>query len=304
MDNRPIIGLAAITRSVKKGKKQIMSNQPPRNDPSEDPTRMVDSTRPEDKLPLPERMPRRGYEGQRRMNPPSPQYTDSYPSQSSPPAAPPPPGPSRYTGPQRPVEAAPMRRVSTAPRSKKDSGLYLPWWSLVVLILVVGGGAILLLAMVLNAGENFILGDQTPQVIVVTNALTGNVVGQPTTNTTGQTFTTPGSVPPTAQLINTSVPTAQPTQTGIPGVTTGCPLGAIVEVVGTAPTGLSIRNEPQQGNNILSVAPDGEQFTIVGGPQTSVAVDGTSLEFCQVEGITNPDRAGWAARQYLAQINP
>lgn len=280
-----------------------MSNQPPPTDPSEDPTRMFDSTRPEEKLPLPERMPRRGYESQRRMSPPPPQYSEPYPPPSSPPpAAPPPLGPSRYTGGQRPVEAVPVR-VPKAPRSKKDSGLYLPWWSLVVLILIVGGGAVLLLAFALNAGENFILGDQTPQVIVVTNALTGNTVGQPTNNTNVQPVTTPGSVPPSAQPINTPVPTAPPTQTGIPGVTTGCPLGALVEVVGTAPTGLSIRSEPQQGQNILSVAPDGEQFTIVGGPQTSVAVDGTSLEFCQVEGITNPNRKGWAARQYLAEVN-
>ncbi|MBI5928097.1 MAG: SH3 domain-containing protein [Chloroflexi bacterium] len=276
-----------------------MSDQPPRNDPSEDPTRMFDATRPEEKLPLPERMPRRGYEGQRRMSPPPAQTTGSYPPPGSPPPAAPPPAPSRYSGGQRPAEAPAVQHVPRAPRSKKDSGLYLPWWSLVVLILVVGGGALLLLMIVLNAGENFILGDQTPQVIVVTNALTGNTVGQHANPTNAQA---PGSVPPTAQPISTAVPTAQPTQTGIPGVSTGCPIGLVVEVVGTAPTGLSIRSEPQQGQNILSVAPDGEQFTIVAGPQVSVAVDGTSLEFCQVEGITNTNRQGWAARQYLAEV--
>jgi hypothetical protein len=281
-----------------------MSDQPPHNDPAEDPTRMFDPSRPEEKLPLPERMPRRGYEGQRRMSPPPPAAAPNYaPPPSSPPAAPP-PGPSRYgAAGQRPVEAAPVR-IPPPPRSKKDSGLYLPWWSLLVLILVVGGGAVLLLMFVLNAGENFVLGDQTPQVIVVTNALTGNTVGQPSNTTNVQPpVTTPGGVAPSAQPINTTVPTAAPTETNIPGVTTGCPIGAVVEVVGTAPTGLSIRSEPQQGQNILSVAPDGEQFTIVAGPQTSVAVDGTSLEFCQVEGITNTNRQGWAARQYLAEVN-
>jgi hypothetical protein len=198
-----------------------------------------------------------------------------------------------------------MARAPRPPRSKRDSGLYLPWWSLLVLILVVGVGAVAMLLTVLNLGESFVLGDQTPQVIVVTNALQGNNVGSAPGITGNQPplAVTPGSVPPSAVPILSPVPTAEPTRTPLPGVTTGCPQNATLEVVGTAPTGLSIRAEPVQGNNILSVAPDGERFLVVGGPEVTTGVNGVSIEWCQVEGITNPDRKGWAARQYLAEVN-
>jgi hypothetical protein len=43
----------------------LMSDDPTRYDPYEDPTRREQATRPEEKLPLPEQpIPRRGYEGQ------------------------------------------------------------------------------------------------------------------------------------------------------------------------------------------------------------------------------------------------
>jgi hypothetical protein len=187
------------------------------------------------------------------------------------------------------------------PRSKEDSGLYLPWWSLVILIVVVGAGAILLLLAALNFGESFVLGDQTPQVIVVTNALqANNAAAQGGVNP--PPVVTPGGVPPTAAPIASAVPTAEPSRTALPGVTTGCPLNGVMEVVGTAPVGLSIRSEPRQGNNILAVAQDGERFRIVGGPQNTTGVGGVSIEWCEVEGITNENRTGWAARQYLAEV--
>jgi hypothetical protein len=76
----------------------------------------------------------------------------------------------------------------------------------------------------------------------------------------------------------------------------------VVEVVGTDGVPLIIREEPRQGDNIQSLAAVNERLRIIDGPQTSTAVDGSLLEWCKVEGVTVPGRLGWAARQFLAEV--
>jgi hypothetical protein len=170
----------------------------------------------------------------------------------------------------------------------------------VLLILVVGIGAFGLLYIVIQTGAGLIPGDQTPRVVVVTNADLGNF-----NNTSGGNTTVnqgpPGSIPTTLAPITTAVPIAEPTATP-PGVTTGCPLDTVVEVVGVAPNPLLIRPEPRQDDNWTSQALEGEQLRIVGGPETSNGVSGT-LEWCQVAGVTNPVHSGWAARDYLVIVS-
>lgn len=164
--------------------------------------------------------------------------------------------------------------------------------------MVVGVGAFGLLYVVIQTGAGLIPGDQTPRVVVVTNSREENFNAGGNTNANQGP---PGSIPTTLAPIATAVPIAEPTAT-LPGVTTGCPIDAIVAVVGVDPQPLSIRSEPRQADNITSVAQEGEQLKIVGGPQTSAGTDGT-LEWCQVEGVTNPVHSGWAARDYLVIVN-
>lgn len=285
----------------------------------EDPTRMMESTSPIGKKP-PAELPRRGYE--RPMAPPPPP-PDRYPPPnpppvqsytSPPPRSTPPAGtyPEGYSPPYQPVTAPPpvspvrrATRVTTEPPPvrRKDSGFYLPWWSLVILVIVVGLGAFGMLYVVSTLADGLVLGDQTPEFIVVTTQPLNN----PATSGNGQNPVVqtqpPGFIPPTAQPIQTTpVPQAQPSPTNIPGVTLGCPLNAVVQVVGTGTTGLSIRSEPIQGENIKLIARDGELFTIIEGPQVSTGVGG-QIEFCRVQGAeaANRDVDGWAARQYLAE---
>ena len=270
-----------------------------------------DATRSSESTPIqkrPRELPRRGYEGAPRpMSPPPPPPIS--PSRSSFSSSPPPPHePERGYQPRvEPVieqPPPPPARASYAeyarrPRrqSKSDSGLYLPWWSLVLLIMVVGVGAFGLLYIVLQTGSS-LTGNQTPRVVVVTNSRqdefnnsgSGNVNQGP-----------PGSIPTTLAPIATAVPIAVPTATP-PGVTTGCPLDTIVEVVGVSPNPLLIRPEPRQDDNWTSQALEGEQLRIVGGPETSTGLSGT-LEWCQVAGVTNPVHSGWAARDYLVIVS-
>ncbi len=253
----------------------------------------------------PRQLPRRGYEEQRRTMSPPPPPLESQRMRGIP-TEPPPPLPPQQP-PPRPVVRGNVPPVMMDPRpgprrrSNRDSGLYLPWWSLVILVVVAGVSAFGLLWLVMNLGSGLIPGDQTPQVIVVTNALPGNnpgVVGPAGVQPTA----VPGSIPATSITVPSAVPAAQPTETSLPGVTQGCPLNATVEVVGTEGLPLLIRVGPSQVELVQAHAEEGEWLRIVGGPQTSTSVGGDELEWCQVEGVTVPSRDGWAARQFLSII--
>lgn len=277
----------------------------PEDDIPEDATRTSEST-PIQKRPR--ELPRRGYEGSPRpmSPPPPPPISPSRPSFSA--APPQPPQRPAYQEQVEPVVEKPPPPPSRAAytrrprRNKSDSGLYLPWWSLVLLIVVVGAGAFGLLYAVIQTGAGFIPGNQTPRVVVVTNS---NPTGFSSNNGGGSNTNVnqgpPGSIPTTLAPITTAVPIAEPTASP-PGVTSGCPIDAIVEVVGVAPQPLLIRPEPRQSDLWSSQALEGEQLRIVGGPETSTGASGT-LEWCQVAGVTNPVHSGWAARDYLVIVS-
>lgn len=268
-----------------------------------------DATRAGEATPIqkrPRELPRRGYEGSPRpmSPPPPPPISPSRPSPSPPPvdrAYQPRHKPVVEQSPPPPPARAAYAEYARKPkrRRKSDSGLYLPWWSLVLLIMVVGVGAFGLLYIVLNEGGGLNPGDQTPRFVVVTRS-DQNTISNNTGNNVINTGP-PGSVPTTLAPIATAVPIAEPTITP-PGVTTGCPLDSIVEVVGVAPAPLLIRPEPRQSDDWTSQAVEGEQLKIVGGPETSAGVSGT-LEWCRVEGVTNQVHSGWAARSYLVIVS-
>lgn len=259
-----------------------MSELPPPID--QEPTRDGEATNPEQRG---RDLPRRGYD--RRMKPPPPPPPPQ--RKTAPPAGmytPPPPG-----GGARPPRRQPPRGT------KRDSGLYFPWWSLVILVGVVGACALGTVYMIAEDPFGFTSnpGDATPAVVVVTSEFNNN-------NRSANPGP-PGAVPTSApQVVPSQVPQAAPTATTAAGVATGCPTGAEVFVSGTSNDGLIIREEPRQGNNIVIVADEGERFTITAGPERSVGVGGETLEWCKLEGIDNTLISGWAAAEFLTLSNP
>lgn len=257
-----------------------MSDLPPPPPPldEEEPTAEGDSTSPE---PRGRELPRRGYE--RKMKPPPPRQTQ------------PPPG--MYGTPPPRATRAPRRQPPR--RSTSDSGLYLPWWSLLILILVVGGCAFTIIYMVaadpLGIASN--PADETPEIVVVTSQFNIN-----NTINNGGNSGPPGSVPATSIPIATAVPNAAPTSTISAESAVGCTIGLLVEVTGTDGEGLIIREEPRQGDNIVIVADEGETFRITGGPERSVGVGGETIEWCDLEGVDSPLISGWASSDYLTVV--
>ncbi|MCC7206188.1 MAG: hypothetical protein IT323_02715 [Anaerolineae bacterium] len=173
------------------------------------------------------------------------------------------------------------QRIST---SKRDSGLYLPWWSLLLMLIFVGAAAVGAWAVVGMMGEGVTPGGQTPVVIVVTATYTA---GPPATAT---------SIPlPPTDMPPVILPTIAPTNTLPPG---DFRIGITVEVVGVGPDGLNVRSEPgTDPTTIRYQAPEGSRFVIRGGPQTA-----SGLEWWDLQDVTDPTRpGGWAARPYLQQ---
>ncbi len=201
---------------------------------------------------------------------------------------PPAPQPVAYPPPVAPVQRA--RRRATPP---SESGLYLPWWSLVVMVGVVGALAFGILFAAMALVQPATLGDQTPQVRVVTAQPT---LSQDFGDAGGQAAAPPGAAWPTPipQLQATAtvpLPTPAPSQTLPPGNFT---IGVMVQVVGVDTSGLNVRAAPGFNGQPRFLAPEGDTFVIIDGPQN---VDG--LEWWRVEDPDDPNRVGWAARNYL-----
>lgn len=270
-------------------------------DVNNEPTRSGDMTPPMQQGQAPSELPRRGYDaGGRRMSPPPPPPRQT--QQQTPPLSnvPPPAAPS-YTAPPRTAGPRPPRRP-TPPQTRADSGMYLPWWSLVILVATVGIGACGLLFVVgqSNWADGLInIGDQTPEIIVVTQE---NFASNSGGNVNNNSAAPPGSVPTAVQI----APTEQQvfaTATTRPRSAAGCPIGVLIAVSDTGNVGLAVRSEPIQGNNITYVAAEGEQFRIIGGPETSVASDGTQIEWCHLQGALATNVDGWGAVEYLTVID-
>lgn len=199
-----------------------------------------------------------------------------------------PPPPSQYA-PRRP-ESRPVR----------ESGWYLPWWSLVVLVGVVGLVALGLLYMFGELSQPNTPGDQPARIQVVTS--------QPTLS---QDFLAGGenthTAPPTANVNPTVIPEVLPSPTvslptPIPSPTLPAgdfALGVQVEVVGVDVSGLNIRAEPGYDGAPRFLAAENDLFVIIGGPQ-----DADGLEWWQLEDPDDPQRYGWAARNYLTIVTP
>jgi hypothetical protein len=142
-------------------------------------------------------------------------------------------------------------------------------------------------------------GDQPPRIQVVTS--------QPTLS---QDFLAGGeSVSVTQPPVNanpTSIPQALPTPTiplptPIPSPTLPAgefDIGVRVQVVGVDINGLNIRSEPGYDGTPRFLAAENDEFVVVEGPQ-----DADGLEWWRLEDPDDPQRYGWAARNYLTVVS-
>jgi hypothetical protein len=171
------------------------------------------------------------------------------------------------------------------PVNKRDSGLYLPWWSLVIMLVFVGCAAIGALLVAGSIGGNVAPGGQTPMIIVITSTFT---VGPPASQTP---IPQPATLTPTAPL-----PTIPPTASLPPG---NFAIGETVQVVGVDTSGLNVRSAPGTGSTVKFRANEGDRFVLRDGPQTA-----SNDEWWYIQDPQDQNRAGWASRRYLTAIAP
>ncbi|GAB4547542.1 MAG: hypothetical protein OHK0023_09080 [Anaerolineae bacterium] len=192
------------------------------------------------------------------------------------------PPPQPTLPPDRLPQSAPRRTPPpvAVTRSKRDSGLYLPWWSLVLMLVFVGAAAVGAWAVVDSVGGNAPPGGATPLIVVVTATYT---VGPPPTLTP-----LPQVQPPPI------LPTIAPTPTLPPG---DFRVGVNVKVVGVGVTGLNVRSGAGLGAELRFIAAEGAQFVVVAGPQQA-----SGYEWWEIQSTENPTQRGWAVRNFLEVV--
>ncbi|MBR6088952.1 MAG: hypothetical protein IKP86_03395 [Anaerolineaceae bacterium] len=77
----------------------------------------------------------------------------------------------------------------------------------------------------------------------------------------------------------------------------GLSVGTVVEVYDTGSTGLSVRPQPGTGGYLNFVAGEGERFKIIDGPDSR-----NNYIWWKLESLTDPDRNGWAAADFLRPV--
>ncbi len=114
-------------------------------------------------------------------------------------------------------------------------------------------------------------------------------------------FTKPAAAPdgpvPTAEIQTTTptpISTRQPTPTPLPAAPGAIGIGVRITVTGTGDVGLSIRSEAGTTAERVTVAQEGEQLLVVGGPKQA---DDYTWWFVRDE--LNPDREGWAVEDFM-----
>lgn len=87
-----------------------------------------------------------------------------------------------------------------------------------------------------------------------------------------------------------------PTVQLLPGVVS---LGMTVQVSGTGQDGLRMRVAPGTDADVLFLANEGENFTIVDGP-----VIQDSLIWWKIQSLQETGKVGWSVQDYLAGMQP
>lgn len=256
-------------------------------------TRAVDSTRK-----LDQRTPPRGI-------PPvvnRPNVVPPPPPKPSPKQMPPPPPRQTGQSPRVPPQNLPPKPKRGRARNRRESGLYLPLWSLgaMILIVLLIAGCIILVVIGLGGRNAQIPPAPPPQMVINTLIPTNTPENQPLTPATA-------TIPPIFEPVvgngqpNINFALAGPTLVPVEISPTPQPLGigANVVVIGVGETQLNVRDKAGViGTTILFRADEGDLFVIVAGPEL---VD--NLTWWRIQNPSDATQSGWAAGQYL-QVTP
>ena len=226
-----------------------------------------------------------------------------------------PPPPNQGQTPQRPPQRGqprPPRRGRA--RQRRDSGLYLPLWSIALMLLVVIAITAGIVLFVVSLGQNNrqsvnaqgspIVPTQPPPVVVVSSPVPtvrpDAFPASPATPTIPPQFDPVLNAgmfqaPPDFSLAGPTLPTVEISPT--PMTIT---VGVQVLVVEVGDQQLNVRDEAGIfGTNVIFRANEGERFNILAGPQQ---ID--NLSWWQIADPRDPNRTGWAASQYLQAVPP
>lgn len=225
----------------------------------------------------------------RNMSPPIQGY--SPPQNQTPP--PPPQQRQRQSLPPRTRPPAPRQGKA---RSRRDSGLYLPLWSLALMVLVVIAIVVGVILLFLNLGGRP-APEREPVLLIDTAVPTLRPNAFPISPATS---TIPPDVDPNLLDVIPSappiilegptlfIPTLSPTPRPIE-------IGVIVLVTDVGDQELNIRNEAGVTNStVVFRSPENTRFMIVDGPR-----QGDGLTWWQIQDVLDPSRVGWAASNYL-----
>ena len=213
--------------------------------------------------------------------------------------------PTRNIDPARIPPPPQTRRAPPPPprgkaRARRDSGLYLPLWSLVLMLVIVIGIAagIVMLILSLGATQNpTTLPTQPPPMVIVSSPIPTErpaaFPASPATPTLPAQFNNLLQAPADFSLAGPVLPTVfiSPTPMFIE-------IGVRVQVIGLSGDELNVRdNAGIFGTNVLFRVPEGTFFDVIAGP---LQVD--NLSWWQIRNAADPSQIGWAASQYLAAI--
>ncbi len=134
-------------------------------------------------------------------------------------------------------------------------------------------------------------GDQAPRVQMVTSQPTLSQDFAADNAPAGKSQFWPTPIPQAQPSATVALPTPRPSPSLPPGQ---FQIGAMVQVVGVETSGLNVRSTPGLTGDALFLAAENEVFAIVGGPQTA-----NDMEWWKIEDPDDPERTGWAARNFL-----
>jgi hypothetical protein len=180
-----------------------------------------------------------------------------------------------------------------APRSRRDSGLYLPAWSVLLMFVAVFVFAFGIIGLVISlGGESAPPG--TPRIVIVTAA------PSPTREAGAATTA------PTVNPLSITVPAVLPTfalegPTLLPVILSPTP--AVIEIGSTVEVNTDqtrLRSEPIiSDDTIVEYLTVGQVFVVTGGPQSN-----SGQVWWQVQDPNNPARTGWIAGSLLDVVSP
>lgn len=203
--------------------------------------------------------------------------------------------PSRQETPQA-VPVSPRRGRA---RARRDSGMYLPLWSLALMLFVVIAIAAGLVLLVLSLGGNT-APEKEPVIIISSPVPTERPAEFPVSPATPTIPPEYNPNPDDAGILPPPLVLSGPTLEPVELSPTPFPIqvGGRVAVIDVGTDELNVRDSPGVvDTNVIFRADEGSVFAIMDGPRQA---DG--LTWWQISDPQDPSRTGWAAANYLQRV--